>query len=232
MNQQIVEYLSHNKEQYSQEVLVDQLKLAGHAEEEIVAAVEQVYGTKMPVAPNAPVKYAGFWVRFVALSVDAILIVYLPGYILVTILNQFESENGGVRILFSFIPGLLPVILAIYFVLMTYRYQATLGKMLVGIRVKSQKGGDLNFWRIVLRETIGKYLSFGFFHIGFIMAAFTKNKRALHDFMAQSIVAYKEGKQKSWQRYVSIAVGVLIGGYILILAIIFGLAGFANSLYS
>ncbi len=64
--------------------------------------------------------------------------------------------------------------------------QATLGKMALGIVVTDTAGGRLTFGRATGRH-FAKYLSSLIFGIGFIIAAFTEKKQALHDFMAETI---------------------------------------------
>ena len=75
---------------------------------------------------------------------------------------------------------------------MTYYNGASLGKMIVGIKVQSADGQKLSPGQVVLRETIGKIISGIIIYIGYIMAGFTKNKRALHDMMAKTVVVYKD----------------------------------------
>jgi uncharacterized RDD family membrane protein YckC len=63
---------------------------------------------------------------------------------------------------------------------------ATPGKRLLGIKVTNMVGQPISFWRGVGRSA-SKLISSIFF-IGYIMAAFTKNKQALHDLMAGTLV--------------------------------------------
>ena len=69
-------------------------------------------------------------------------------------------------------------------------YQATLGKMMLGLRVT-----DLHGKRISIGRAVGRYfakiLSAVILCIGFIMAAFTQKKQALHDLIAGTLVVRK-----------------------------------------
>jgi uncharacterized RDD family membrane protein YckC len=65
-------------------------------------------------------------------------------------------------------------------------WMATPGKRLLGIKVTNMVGQPISFWRGVGRSA-SKLVSSIFF-IGYIMAAFTKNKQALHDLMAGTLV--------------------------------------------
>lgn len=202
MNQQIIDYLHQNKEQYAQDVLVAQLQHAGHSEEDIATAVVQVYGAQMPQTPEALVRYAGFWVRFAALMIDNIIL-FIVGLI-------FGFSIG-------FIFGMQSVFLTIgsyvigwaYFIAMTHKYQATLGKKALGIKVQSVDSGNASLGKITLRETIGKIISGIIFGIGYIMVAFTGKKQALHDMIAKTVVVYKNPLEKN-NVVAIIVIGVII----------------------
>ena len=65
--------------------------------------------------------------------------------------------------------------------------QATLGKLAIGIRVADARGGPLTFRRASLRYW-AKWLSSLTLMIGWLMAAFTPRRQALHDVVARSVV--------------------------------------------
>ena len=143
--------------------------------------------------PVPPVKYAGFWVRYVAVVIDSI-IGFVPSFIVGFMIGLSAALAGIDTHSFSFriiTEGVSIIIVWIYFVLMTYYLGATLGKMLVGIRVESESFGKLSFGKVLLRETVGKFVSGIILYIGYIMAGFTSKKQALHDKFAHSVVIYK-----------------------------------------
>lgn len=190
MNQQIVEYLNQNKDQYSRDALVKQLQQSGHSEENISVAVAHVYGQNAPVSPKVPMKYAGFWVRFAAVLIDGIVLMpihFIVGISLVSAGGENTFIGTPVSLLITWI----------YYILMTHYYQATLGKKAVGIKVQSVSGGNASIGNITLRETIGKLISMFILYIGYIMVAFTGRKQALHDMMAKTVVVYKDPNKKS-----------------------------------
>ncbi len=181
MNQQIIEYLQTNKTQYTKESLVAQLRVAGHGENDINEAVNMVYGD-MSVAPvnEQPVKYAGFWIRWVAAFVDGLIvgIASLPLRLLfgIVLSDMPSAINSILQSVIGF--GLLWT----YYVFMTHKYQATIGKKLVGIEVRAVDGvGKAALGNVVIRETVGKLISSVVLYIGYIMAGFTSKKQALHD---------------------------------------------------
>jgi uncharacterized RDD family membrane protein YckC len=65
--------------------------------------------------------------------------------------------------------------------------QGTLGKKLLGIKVTDMEGGRIGFGRATGRY-FGKILSGMIFMVGFLMAAFTEKKQALHDMLAGTLV--------------------------------------------
>ena len=72
-------------------------------------------------------------------------------------------------------------------VMLSSEKQATLGKMVVGIRDYSLAGRRITFARASGRH-FAKWISALLLGIGFLMAAFTEKKQALHDMMAETLV--------------------------------------------
>ena len=68
---------------------------------------------------------------------------------------------------------------------------ATLGKMALGLRIVRVDGTQLSFGRATARH-FAKYMVTPMvpLAIGYIMAAFTNRKRALHDILADTLVIY------------------------------------------
>lgn len=136
-------------------------------------------------------KYAGFWKRFVAAFLDGIilyilgaLIGFVFGLLYATALRTAEGLEA-----ISLILGF--VISWLYYALMeSSSQQATLGKQAMGIIVT-----DLNNNRISFARATGRYfakiISGIILLIGYIMAAFTEKKQALHDIIASTLVISK-----------------------------------------
>jgi uncharacterized RDD family membrane protein YckC len=70
------------------------------------------------------------------------------------------------------------------------RYQATLGKIALGIIVTDLNGARISFARANARF-FGKWISGMIMNIGYLMAAFTEKKQALHDILAGCLVILK-----------------------------------------
>jgi uncharacterized RDD family membrane protein YckC len=79
----------------------------------------------------------------------------------------------------------------IYYLVLTKAYGQTYGKKWLGIKVVRIDGKPLTYWGVFLREVLGKFASTLILGIGFFMAAFRKDKRALHDLAAKTIVVYQ-----------------------------------------
>jgi len=139
--------------------------------------------------------YAGFWIRFGAYLIDAILLGIIGaiiGGIFGAGLGAAASASadpgdfmGGGSILLN----LVSLIIGIgYFAGMeSSSWQATLGKKALGLVVTNSEGG-----RISLLNGVGRYfakiLSALILLIGFIMVAFTDKKQGLHDMLAGTLV--------------------------------------------
>src|SRR6185503_12528829 len=73
------------------------------------------------------------------------------------------------------------------------KLQATLGKMALGLRVTDLDGNRISWGRANARY-FASILSMMTLYIGYIMAAFTQKKQALHDMVAGTLVL---GQQSS-----------------------------------
>jgi uncharacterized RDD family membrane protein YckC len=159
---------------------------------------------------NVPLRYAGFWIRFVALLIDGIVLNVL--YAIVSIFIEFNiiqkniglpqsNEQNAFHLgdvlsaeLFSDLMTLAAVnfvIYSAYYVLMTSQFGQTLGKMVCGITVVQASGEKAGFKHVLLREIPGKIISSLILNIGYVMAAFDDQKRSLHDRMAKTVVVWK-----------------------------------------
>ena len=76
----------------------------------------------------------------------------------------------------------------IYYALMeSSKYQATLGKIVIGIKVVNNNGQRLDFSKTLLRN-LSKILSAFILGIGYIMIIFDDRKQGLHDKIADTFV--------------------------------------------
>lgn len=150
--------------------------------------------------------YAGFWVRVAAYFLDYAII--MVGSLVISIGLVSMGDVAGV--IGGFV--LLLVTLLYYPVMESSARQATFGKSLAGIKVTDLDGKRLSFGRALLR-TIAKILSAIPFCIGFLLAAFTARKQALHDMLAKTLVV-RTGPSHLLKLFVIAVSGlaILIGG--------------------
>ncbi len=225
MNNTIVQYLQQNKVAYTQDSLITQLRKSGHNENDITEAISAVYGKDSQIlTPSGNVntiKYAGFWIRFVASFIDCIIVgaITFPIMIVFGLMSGFVGD--GTSIALNLLINALSILISLtYYIGLTHKYQATLGKRLCGLEVRSDDNvTKASLGYIILRETIGKFVSGIIFCIGYIMIAFTEKKQAAHDMIAKTVVVYKDPAKKSNTALIIIVGIVVIGAVLLILGV-------------
>jgi uncharacterized RDD family membrane protein YckC len=128
---------------------------------------------------------AGFWVRFAALWVDAVLL-----YSAVSATTAIFARRG------SYIPFEIIFILSTiaYSVLLISWKGQTIGKALCGLVVHSADGASITITRALVRESVGKFVSGSVLLVGFLWAGIGPTKRAWHDYFAGTKVALNEAR--------------------------------------
>jgi uncharacterized RDD family membrane protein YckC len=76
----------------------------------------------------------------------------------------------------------------IYTILMIGKYQGTIGKLLLKIRVVGKNGVKISYGLAAYREIVGITISAGVFLLGFIWAFFDEYNQAWHDKLAKTYV--------------------------------------------
>lgn len=140
--------------------------------------------------------YAGFWLRAIAYLVDSII---LGIVVSITILGPLIRHAGlsldNPWVIFTntnrqvvAINLLMIMVSWLYWALLeSSRWQATLGKKLLGLYVTDLQGKPITFARASGRY-FGKLISSFTLLIGYFMAGFTEKKQALHDMLASCLV--------------------------------------------
>ena len=152
------------------------------------------------IRPAGAVRYGGFWIRYLAVLIDSLIlsvvtvIVFAIGISLYPVdwANVGRSQADLMQLLaiegvvwfFALIAN------AVYETWMIGRYGATLGKMACGLRVVTSDGGKVSYGRSLGRH-FAKMLSSFILFIGYIMAGFDEEKRALHDRICDTRVIKK-----------------------------------------
>lgn len=133
------------------------------------AAIEPTVGLRV----GGGRAYAGFWIRAAASLVDEIALL-VPLYLLLRTFGDW---------------GYLAVIpAALYFPLMeSSGAQGTIGKIAFGLKVTDTAYRRISFWRALGRH-LAHIPSGVILYLGYVMVAFTPQKRALHDYIAGTLV--------------------------------------------
>ncbi|RDI47653.1 RDD family protein [Falsibacillus pallidus] len=153
--------------------------------------------------------YAGFWKRFAAYLLDGIFLgIPLAGITVLVFLFFFgatgffegiddpdyvDQELTNSQLIGMFAAYGIVVIINLLASILYYagfhssKMQATPGKRILGLKVTDLNGNRISFWRALGRLLAMSFLS-TILMIGYIIAAFTEKKQALHDLIAGTIV--------------------------------------------
>ena len=134
---------------------------------------------------------ADFFIRFVAWFVDSIIIgviMWVVSLLVSLLLGAMIPENaqgGGFLAIFSALYLLMTVLMFIvmflYFGYFWSKNGQSIGMKLLHIKVVKSDGSLPSFASAGLRGTIGYWISGLIFGLGYIWAAFDKEKQAWHD---------------------------------------------------
>lgn len=138
-----------------------------------------------PLTTGKP--FAGFWIRLVARMIDN-TITSIAGYLfqipMLIVVARMDKEKGpDLPMLFG------TMALAVVLSLATAAYYeawflvnkgATPGKMIVGLKVIRARGGPMT-WSLSIGRYFAHMLSAFTLYIGYMMAGWDEEKRALHD---------------------------------------------------
>ena len=146
--------------------------------------------------PGAAVGYGGFWLRVVAFIVDWVIlrIVVAPIGLMFGGLGFAGGLMTGVPHLGMGLLGGGVIVILMVFGSWLYEafmesssYQATVGKMILGMKVTDLNGNRISFERATGRH-FAKWLSGFALCFGFIMVGLTERKQGLHDLLAGTLV--------------------------------------------
>ena len=159
-----------------------------------------------PVAAPAPPAYydeaapiegepAGFWIRFLAVLIDSIImnvilaIVWAP-----TLLLSFRAAASGEApspflALLPVLSFLLTTVISLgYYLWFWANRGATPGKKMLGLRIVREDGEEPLGWGTAFMRLVGYMVSGVILYIGFFMIAFNPEKQGLHDKIAKTRV--------------------------------------------
>jgi uncharacterized RDD family membrane protein YckC len=134
---------------------------------------------------------APFLLRCGAILIDYILLVSVP--VISLLLGRF-LEYDGAKLLNSEVSntGWLIFILLILtnFVILPLFSGQTIGKILTGLKIVKTDGNAASFSRLLVRHLIGYPITVLTFGLGFLFSVINISGRALHDFLAGTVVVY------------------------------------------
>ncbi len=128
-----------------------------------------------PMGYGYPPRYAGFWIRFAAYLIDAII---LTGLVILCLIVVFVGWIA------------LPFVALGYMPYLWWKRGATFGQSALGLRVvREQDGGPIDGGQAFIR-LIGWFVSAWVLYLGLIWVAFEPRKRGWHDMMAGTVVIH------------------------------------------
>ena len=168
-----------------------------YGESWVCAQCKPVFIQKIKEGVNiAHMDYAGFWIRFGASIIDSVIMTVVNLIITVAFslpgIGSMNSDDPSQMFMSSYTIGtLLNVIIYFgYEIFFTGKWGATIGKMACGLKVVTPEGEKISYARSFGRY-FAKIVSALIFYIGYIMAGFDDEKRALHDRMCSTRVIRK-----------------------------------------
>jgi uncharacterized RDD family membrane protein YckC len=130
-----------------------------------------------------------FLLRCGAAVIDYILIVLLP--VVGLIISRFYGNDGAKLFkssVYDFSLFIAFLIATTNLLLLPAICGQSVGKMFTGLRIVSKKDGHINYKRILVRNLLGYLITILTLGLGFLICAFNSQGRALHDFLAGTIV--------------------------------------------
>ena len=119
-------------------------------------------------------EYADRLHRFAAFIIDIVII-----SVIIVVLDALGVIDLGNP---SATDQLIEAVITLgYYILLTTVFGATLGKMALGMKVVEESGQKAGFFKVLIRETIGKVVSAIILFLGYIWILFDGNRQGWHD---------------------------------------------------
>lgn len=132
------------------------------------------------------VRYAGFWIRFLAFIIDNVILGIVSS--LIPGANVTTVQDGMVSVSYSGWFTLIPIIYSIGFWIWL---SATPGKYILGLKITELDGSKLNVKDAIIRY-LGYIVSGIAIGIGFLVIGFDAKKQGWHDKIAKTYVVYRK----------------------------------------
>lgn len=151
------------------------------------------------LSPIAAPHYAGFWIRVVAAIID-FLLMFAPSFPVKLLFGSIVTAigmNAQMPVHEMLVMRRVVRIAVAILLVFSYRasmesskFQATLGKIAMRLKVTDLKGNRISFGRAAGRYC-AKYISALTLGLGYLMVGFDEQKQGLHDRIAQTLVLYR-----------------------------------------
>ncbi len=153
-----------------------------------LTADRDIEQAQFAAARGARATHAPFALRCGALLVDYTLLVGIAAFatLFARMFGGGTRTAGGAVMDFGLLVA-FAVALINFLVLPSFTGR-TLGKWVTGLRIERRDGDRLDFPRALLRHTVGYLVSLLTLGLGFLLAAFNREGRALHDLIAGTVV--------------------------------------------
>jgi uncharacterized RDD family membrane protein YckC len=157
---------------------------------------------KQPISETPEFKYANFILRLGAFVIDVLILGVILSFLRMILINTLSLDLRMENFLsddleYIFTPFLTMsfliftfgqlIVFWLYYALTESRLGASPGKLLFKLTVTDINGHRIDFKRAT-GHTFARILSFVPFLTGYLMAAFTDKKQALHDLLSGCIV--------------------------------------------
>lgn len=151
---------------------------------------------KENILPFSPEQLkAPFLLRLGAALADYIIIVSIPVLGLLT--GSLFGSGGSFGAEIGNASWLLAILVAVTdILLLPAMCGQSVGKMLTGLRIVRNDGHSPSVGSIVFRQTFGYLLALFSLGIGFLISVFSSKGRALHDYIAGTVVIYADKRFK------------------------------------
>jgi uncharacterized RDD family membrane protein YckC len=155
-------------------------------------AAERAVSAKQLDDGPPPVKFsqqalrAPFFLRCAALAIDYMVLLSVP--VLWLVLSRLLADNGINATIGTTAWLIGGVLFVANFLIFPMMRGVTLGKLIVGLSIVNADGSDAPPGAIVRRNLFGYLLTVVTLGFGFLIAAVNSSGRALHDFVAGTIV--------------------------------------------
>lgn len=185
----------------------DEAEFTSKTELALEDRLSSAVSTSESEAPQAPLSQAaapfdtahpraGFWLRFIALTIDTVilgvfaLMLLLLGLLATSLGEGLEGFSMASEERMLFFPLWISGVLigsAAYFTILHSEYGQTIGKSLLGLEVRTRDGDFLSYSQALFR-----WLAYGVSAfpcgLGFLWVALNPGKRGWHDLLAGTLV--------------------------------------------